>query len=77
MNPWERSIDIIVRTLIAMPSGTVGLGMITAGGLWFAFDGNKLAALGWLWPDRRLSLGLIGLGTFLNAARICIWLVRG
>lgn len=32
--------------------------MMTVGGLLFAFDGKKLAALGWLWPDRKLSLGI-------------------
>lgn len=77
MNPWERSIDIIVRTLVSMPCGEVGIGMMSFGGLAFAFDGNKLAALGWLWPGRKLSLGMVRFGTCLSAARVCVWLVRG
>jgi hypothetical protein len=77
MNPWERSIEIMVRTLGAMPSGRMGIGMMALGGVLFAFDENKLAAFGWLWPNRKLSLWMVGGGTYLSAACLFVWLVRG
>jgi hypothetical protein len=77
MNPWERSIDIISQTLIAMPTGGIGVGRMTAGGLLFALEGTNVAAVGWLWPGWRLSMSIVGVGTMLSAARVCVWLVQG
>jgi hypothetical protein len=77
VNPSERSIEIIVPTLSTTPFGQVGIGMMALGGVLFAFDGNKLATFGWLWPNRKLSLGMVGCGTFLSAPRLFVWLVRG
>jgi hypothetical protein len=77
VSPWERSIEVIVQMLVSMPSGRVGIGMVSLGGLLFAFDGNKLNAIGWLWPNRKVSATIVGVGSFLSAARMWVWFMRG
>ena len=62
MNPWERSIDIIVRTLVSMPSGAVGIGMMTWADCRSRSTGTSWPPWAGCGPAGNCRLGWLGAG---------------